>query len=1200
MNPARPPSADASRAHAFLTGLVFGFDVGTGSLGWAVRNGDRFLDVGVLICPEDTNDLSGRRGLRRQRRTLRSRKYRRLWFARELAGLLGLTLAKTNKGEELPIAESAWNQNERGGWVPKPGFESLLEPVALRNRALTGKPLKAEELHAALAHLFKRRGYSKVPWAAADSVAGDTKPKKGDNNEGDVLKAIEGIRKEMVVRGCHYPCQLLAARAREQALWRAAASQAQERQRPFADVLAELWVAEKMHGEPPKEQPLQRRIYWPREALLKEFAAACRKQAGRFPRLAEKSTRKRLLFGKQWDEVSKSGLRAVIRDGRKHYVYFKDVEGREPGVLGLRWPRFDNRSPGLDVITPENEQGQPQHAARKKCDEYQEAQWAMALINFRVQHPKSRKKFAPPAESLAKLRDIWEAQQAMNAKRKRKKTAGDADEETSLTVSEAVLKRWADNFKDQFALIEGQRALTPRSGAGRARFNKPNLIKIKEQIERGEGLPNMQPLLRREGETNDEALNRFLAEIKHPTVRHRLVLFRRLLHELIHGTKTKPGYGQPDVIVVELARKFGMSENAKRKHKAWQDTNQENNDAARVFWEEQDNHTPRKESIQRYKLWIEAGKRCPYCLGDIIKPNDPLAEIEHVIPKSRAVCNEIYNLTLAHRTCNNYKGERTPHEAFHSNPAGWPVSWREIEENARVCFARVFHFNWKQKQKIGGREVEKSKSEKVVNSKTKLDLFLSDNAVELLERKSELVQSQYLAKLLRQVSLLILDKPGDRWLSDDGRDPTDENGDHPSRGFLVSNGQITSLLRRAWGLNPILHPYPPKEAFQHLPPDDQEAKWAEVEEQIREKNRGDLRHHALDAMVIACTLPWLAHRTHGATDEFGNHGWWTQDEKQRSKAANPIFPQEGALRRVAEEWMKKPIVRHHVSKSRRTAGYETTIYGQAKQTVVENGVKRRIPVPDVYLARKELAKMTVANFRDVHPEDFGAYLAEAWQHFAAQTPNLPELLKKTKDKLPESFIARLCFSHFQAWREAVIRETAVPPWPDSVKISIRSVKLVAPANDSTVVPFAPGTKGFVKRATFREVRIHPSADGKGFVPVFVPYWKGDKLIGIENALPASSPVAVLRKRDVIQTVKPLPTGHPPGHYCLYELGQVQPYLLPPHVAKKEEAIVSFGIKKSGIKPRWADLIRAMGYELPHPPPAQPSSAGPDQAGPVAR
>ncbi len=36
----------------FINGLVFGFDVGTGSIGYAIRKGNKFLDVGVLICPE--------------------------------------------------------------------------------------------------------------------------------------------------------------------------------------------------------------------------------------------------------------------------------------------------------------------------------------------------------------------------------------------------------------------------------------------------------------------------------------------------------------------------------------------------------------------------------------------------------------------------------------------------------------------------------------------------------------------------------------------------------------------------------------------------------------------------------------------------------------------------------------------------------------------------------------------------------------------------------------------------------------------------------------------------------------------------------------------------------------------------------------------------------------------------------------------
>ena len=44
--------------HRFRAGLVFGFDVGTGSIGYAARKGPQFLHVGILICDSEGSDLS--------------------------------------------------------------------------------------------------------------------------------------------------------------------------------------------------------------------------------------------------------------------------------------------------------------------------------------------------------------------------------------------------------------------------------------------------------------------------------------------------------------------------------------------------------------------------------------------------------------------------------------------------------------------------------------------------------------------------------------------------------------------------------------------------------------------------------------------------------------------------------------------------------------------------------------------------------------------------------------------------------------------------------------------------------------------------------------------------------------------------------------------------------------------------------------
>ncbi len=66
-----------------------------------------------------------------------------------------------------------------------------------------------------------------------------------------------------------------------------------------------------------------------------------------------------------------------------------------------------------------------------------------------------------------------------------------------------------------------------------------------------------QPILRRKGESAEQALNRYLADIKHPLVRHRLVLFRRLLSRLVSQ------YGQPNMIVLEAVRSLALGQKAK-------------------------------------------------------------------------------------------------------------------------------------------------------------------------------------------------------------------------------------------------------------------------------------------------------------------------------------------------------------------------------------------------------------------------------------------------------------------------------------------------------------------------------------------------------------------------------------------------------------------------------------------------------------
>ena len=1050
--PEEAPIQGISPAQSFARGLVFGFDVGTGSIGWAVRRGAEFLDVGVLICPEDTNDLSGRRGLRRQRRTLRSKKYRRQWLAAELAKLS----------------------------LPAPSVPPT-DPITLRLRALRGEPLAPHELHAAIAHLFRRRGYAKVPWSNRETER-EQNPEAKKEQEG-IRKALGEIRQEMEASGCRYPAELLARR-REQI-------------------------------GPSPARPWARKLYWPRELLKAEFAAIVAAQAGRFPRLAEAADW--LLYGD-------------THEVRGHWVYFKHTEGRNPGVLGLRWPRFENRGPALDAFTPVAADGRPLHVVRRNKEAFHLAQWELAILNFRVLDVATGALVPPDPRALARLREMWESTRRKPRGRQAASNAVPAQHEIGeVKVSEALLKRWSKEFEGRYRLVDGQQPLTPQTGAGRARFASPTLERLREIIAGGARPDNAQPVLLRPGERAESALNRYLADIKHPLVRHRLVLFSRLLAKLAER------FGQPDLIVLEAVRSLALSRKNKRE---LQNRIKANRDQRASIREElaRCNASTSRKALLRYRLWKEAQSTCPFC-GEKIRQDDLLGggvDIEHLVPRAVVDCSEFYNLTVGHIRCNrDLKGDRTPWQAFAQTD-----QWPRLRDNAEKCFK--------------GR---------------KLELFLSEKAEELIEQKADLQHTAYIARVIRQVALLQLG-----WLGEDGRDPTTEKGNQPSSSFQVTNGQLTSRLRNAWGLNHLLHPLPHGVLFHELPEDQQK--------QFQEKNRGDLRHHALDAMVIACTLPWLAHRTVGATDpNTGERGWWRLDERtQRSLALNPVFPQEGALRDVAEEWMKKVIVRHHASRSNHQQGYNTRLYGQRQ---------------DAFVIREPLARLGPDDLPNLWPPELANYCSSAWRKFVSETPDLDGLLKRTKGCLPDAFTTRLCFSHFQSWREKGMAEFS---WPVAVRVPLRRARVVGSKDRSGFLRV--GT-GFIERKSFREVRICRSADGLRFVPVFVPFHQHDTPTAAEPFDKETPPVAILRKGTLLTLRKALGPAAPPGRYILHELSRGTPMLLPPHVAGIGVPAAAFGLAKSGLKPRWNTLIKALGYELPHPPSAEPRPAGPDQTGPVA-
>ncbi len=1266
--------------------LVFGFDLGTASIGYAVRRGPVFLDVGVLLCPEETADLSTRRGLRRQRRTTRSRKQRREWFAAELIKL------------GFPAPTEAQRKADK----------SLNDPVALRCRALDGEKLEPHQFHAALAHLGRLRGYQDhVPWENVSNKATGA----GDGEESMEKELTDEEKK----RAADDKATKAAVASRRQAMadFREKFSAVHGRAAQAADYLAEqsrghaLWVEARRSGLPladlwqaagllipapaADEEPNQRRTPWPREFIEQELRAI----------LAAQNTAATvadwLLWGACGERKDKQGETWRVFERRT------DPGAAAPGLLGLRWPRFDNRALMTDLLTPEDEEGRPVYVARKNKPEAKAALFEQAILNLRVIDIRSGKKVVPPERSLARLRERYEAdkvnQRARAAKKAAKKLAAKAGSTTlpslsttpeSVNIAAALLDRWAAEFSSEFALIEGQKPLTASLGTGRARFCRANLVRLRKNFMAiAAGQQNqeaIQPVLAERGTSLQDAEKEFLRKIKHPLVQHRLGLFLRLLGRLAseHGT--------PDFVVYETARSLSLGRSKRAKLMKEQARREKERQGA-ITKLVSDGRSTSKKAILRFRLFGELREDdkktaiCPFCTRPISFADLTNGEVDiaHLFPRAWAECNEMWNLTISHVACNRVDMlNQIPRVAFQEN-------WADLEAHARRRF--------------------KGK---------KLELFLAgsrEEAEALVRPGDSLANTGYISKMVRRACLVHFKDHG--WLTADGRDPTGQPNHPGVLSLKVTNGQITSSLRRAWGLDAILHDRPERltaEAEQSLTTGQLKER-ADKRWEVFQKNRGDHRHHAIDAMVIACTWPAKALSVHelakehlpGEKDNRGRadveQGYFYYDQRrQHLLARHPLYEDSREMRRVVTAWRDRleaeGRITHQVSMSSHKKGYELSLV---------SGIRwdRADPTATGFYKREKVEKLTIQKIRNtadpqranyIYPVEMGQYLRLLWASYESDMGRFLELaaaqfaalasgdevlrtkknaeiesalldhlcfeafrewqqgggdtadvklsaqprsairgllevaptltrkptsegqpeepwsfswhLKKGKGKgrplhallfkkLPPDFRDRLCFAAFQRWRARLASRTEgtkpgagdhksrmpgllEPKMPDRVVIPVGSLRMLVTENAGqlrpTKIPGRNGQPAYVERKEWREARLVPlKGHPNEVVPVFVPMWRGETEVYSPFALLDildlhARPRMILKKGQRVELVVAC-GGKPAGAYILTELnpsGQV--HLIPPHVAKTDDAQAAFGLSLSGWRPSWKTMV----------------------------
>jgi len=174
------------------------------------------------------------------------------------------------------------------------------------------------------------------------------------------------------------------------------------------------------------------------------------------------------------------------------------------------------------------------------------------------------------------------------------------------------------------------------------------------------------------GDPDDSDEKRY-GRIANPTVHIGLNQVRVVVNALIKR------YGHPSEVIIELARDLKQSKEQRDEESRRQADNQRRNQRLRTSIAEVlqiSAERVKAADIQKMILWEElsfdpAERRCPYS-GVQISAHMLLSdqvEIEHILPFSRTLDDSLNNKTVALRTANRVKGNRTPWDAFGAQSA---------------------------------------------------------------------------------------------------------------------------------------------------------------------------------------------------------------------------------------------------------------------------------------------------------------------------------------------------------------------------------------------------------------------------------------------------------------------------------------------------------------------------------------------------
>ncbi|MEO5374827.1 MAG: type II CRISPR RNA-guided endonuclease Cas9 [Alphaproteobacteria bacterium] len=864
---------------------IFGLDIGTTSIGFAViehdyaRETGQILRLGARIFPEsrDMKDLTPLNQQRRQKRMMR-RQCRRRRVRRQLLNEM------LSKAGLLPSFGS-----------PEWPRLMALDPYALRDRGLD-EPLELHEIGRLLYHLAKRRHFKgrDIDDSREEEKKEDADEVKANSERETTLATLkaEGVtlgrwlsRRDPHVRKRGVHASRVVVEKEFEQLWTA--------QSVHHAVLRDSNLMEQVREVAFAQKP----VFWRKKTL-----GECRFEPGArlCPEGSWLSMQRRMLEkvnnlaltggnGRPLDDEERAAILAVLGSGSQATMTWGGVRkalkplykargeaGRENsfkfnleqseknglkgnlieakllGIFGGDWADHPHKQAIRDAI----------HERLWGAD-YGEVGDQRVVIRSQEERDEARKKaaqsfiddFGITPEQAAALKDL---------------SLPSGWEPYSISALQRFLPHLEKGVKFG-ALLNGPDWETWRNQTF------PNQKRPTGEFHDRLPSPSKRNKERR-AEGEEEA--RRIAEVRNPTVIRIRNELRKVVNNLIDL------YGKPDRIRVELARDVGKSKREREEIQSGIQAKERRRTKAADALTEQGligkNDKPSHTDVEKWLLWKECQERCPYT-GDHIGFDalfrEGHFEVEHIWPRSRSYDNSFRNKTLCRKDVNIAKANKTPYEYFGHRPE----QWEEI------------------KQRLDSMKGM---------SPSKVRRFLATEIPEGFVSR-QLNDTGYATRLAVEYLKLL-------W--------PDAGPEAPVTVQAVS-GKVTAQLRKYWGLNNILS-------------DD------------GEKTRADHRHHAIDALAIACASPRY-------TQELS---LFLQAKDDPTAERPNLSPPWATIRNDAEVAVEAILISHRVQKKVSGPLHKETVYGDTREDVTtKTGTYRQ------FVVRKKveaLSKGEVGNIRD--------------------------------------------------------------------------------------------------------------------------------------------------------------------------------------------------------------------------------------------